>query len=212
MNLSRKTKNRCLWWLLFLSALIPLGWLIRNILINNLGPDPADAVVLYTGEWTINFLWAALAVTPLRMLMRWNWLAKYRRMIGLYALFYAVLHVLAFLTFILEWNGARILEELVERPYIIVGALAFAILIPLGITSYGPLMRRMGKQWVRLHRLVYVAGILALVHIIWQVRSDYTEAAVYGAILALLFAVRIYKRSPLKSLLKKQRTDSPAVR
>lgn len=205
MSLSRKAKSRWLWWLLFLSALMPLAWLIRNILINNLGPDPADAVVLYTGEWTINFLWAALAVTPVRMLMRWNWLAKYRRMIGLYALFYAVLHVLAFLTFILEWNGARILEELLERPYIIVGALAFAILIPLGITSYAPLMRRMGKHWVRLHRLVYLAGVLALVHIVWQVRSDYTEAVVYGVILMFLFAVRIYKRSSLQARLNKWR-------
>lgn len=178
--------------IIFLCALIPFAWLVFNTITQQLGADPAKTIVLFTGEWTIYFLFITLSVTPLRRLLKWNWLMPHRRMLGLFALFYGLLHLLSYLIFILGLDFSRLVFETLKRPYITVGFPALLILVALGITSTQKMMRRLGKNWVKLHRLVYLALILAWIHVLWQVRSSYFEAAVYGAIVAVLLGIRLF--------------------
>lgn len=178
--------------IIFLCALIPFAWLVFNTVTQQLGADPAKTIVLFTGEWTLYFLFITLSVTPLRRLLKWNWLMPHRRMLGLFALFYGVLHLLSYLIFILGLDFSRLVSETLKRPYITVGFPALLILIVLGVTSTQKMMRRLGKNWVKLHRLIYLALILAWIHILWQVRSSYFEAAVYGAIVTVLLGIRLF--------------------
>ena len=178
--------------IIFLCALIPFAWLVFNTITQQLGADPAKTIVLFTGEWTIYFLFITLSVTPLRRLLKWNWLMPHRRMLGLFALFYGLLHLLSYLIFILGLDFSRLVSETLKRPYITVGFPALLILVALGITSTQKMMRRLGKNWVKLHRLVYLALILAWIHVLWQVRSSYFEATVYGAIVAVLLGIRLF--------------------
>ncbi|MEH6626345.1 MAG: protein-methionine-sulfoxide reductase heme-binding subunit MsrQ [Motiliproteus sp.] len=185
-----------LWWSMFLSCLLPLAWLIYRVVSNDLGSDPAQELVQSTGEWGLRFLWLTLAVTPLRVWLKWKWLQSFRRMLGLYCLFYATIHLFTFITLILEWQWGRLYSEFLERPYISVGVTAYLLLLPLGVTSLKTIMRRMGKRWGQLHRSIYIVAILAFVHLFWQVRSDYLEAVVYGTILMSLFMLRLIWRWP----------------
>ena len=178
--------------IIFLCALSPFAWLVFNTVTQQLGADPAKTIVLFTGEWTIYFLFITLSVTPLRRLLKWNWLMPHRRMLGLFALFYGVLHLLSYLIFILGLDFSRLVSETLKRPYITVGFPALLILVALGITSTQKMMRRLGKNWVKLHRLVYLALILAWIHVLWQVRSSYFEATVYGAVVAVLLGIRLF--------------------
>jgi sulfoxide reductase heme-binding subunit YedZ len=187
-------KPIALWWLVFLLPLLPLAWLFDQAWTMNLGADPAQAIVKFTGLWTLRLLWITLAVTPLRRIFHWGWLQRYRRMLGLYTLFYAVVHVLAFATFILGWRPDLLLRELSERPYILVGSLALLLLIPLGVTSTRGMQRRLGARWVKLHRLVYVIALLAMVHFIWQIRSSFADQLLYGLILIWLLGYRLWIR------------------
>ena len=183
--------------LIFVLSLIPVIFILYKILANQLGADPAKTIVLFTGEWTIYFLFITLAVTPLR---RWanfknfhfRWLQVHRRMLGLFTLFYAILHVLAFLVFILGLDFSRFGKELVERPYILVTIPAVILLIALGITSTKGMMRRLGKNWLRLHRSIYLIAVLAWLHVFMQVRSSYFEAVLFGVILLALLLPRLY--------------------
>ena len=191
-----KAKSKALgyleWWVVFLLPLAPLGWLTYNAWIFNLGADPAQEIVLETGVWAINLLWITLAITPLRRVFKLNWPLRYRRMMGLYSLFYAAVHLLSFATFILGWRWDLLLKELSERPYIIVGALGLLLLIPLGVTSTRGMQRRLGRNWLKLHKLVYPISLLVMVHIIWQIRSDFGEQLMYGLILSFLLGSRVY--------------------
>lgn len=177
--------------IIFMVALVPLMLLTRDVMTGNAGADPAKTIVLSTGSWTIYFLFITLAVTPLRRWLRWHWLATHRRMLGLFALFYAVLHVLAYLIFILGLDVSKLMAEFIKRPYITAGAPAVAILIVLGITSTKNMMRRLGKRWIKLHRLIYLATLLAWVHVLWQVRASYQDAVIYGVITLVLLGVRL---------------------
>lgn len=177
--------------LTFLACLIPFVALVSKVVQNDLGPDPAKELALLTGEWAIRFLLLALAMTPLRQLSGRVEFAQRRRMIGLFALLYASVHFLVWVIFLLGLQWGAILEEVVERPYITVGFSSFVILIALGVTSPRAMVRRLGKNWRRLHRLVYVAGVLAVVHLVWIVRTDLSQALVYGAILAALLGWRV---------------------
>ncbi|GGO88203.1 protein-methionine-sulfoxide reductase heme-binding subunit MsrQ [Marinobacterium nitratireducens] len=189
-----RLRRLALWWLVFLLPLLPLAWLVERALAMDLGADPAQAIVQFTGIWTLRLLFVTLAVTPLRLMFRWAWLQRYRRMFGLYTLFYAVVHLLAFATFILGWRPDLLLRELSERPYIIVGTLALLLLIPLGVTSTRGMQRRLGPKWAKLHRLVYLIALLAMLHFIWQIRSSFQEQLIYGLILAWLLGFRLWKR------------------
>jgi len=182
---------------IFSLALMPLIYLVFNTLTNRLGADPAKTIVLFTGEWTIYCLFITLAVTPLRRLisyrqLHFRWLQIHRRMLGLFTLFYAVLHVLSYFVFILGSDISRFGSELVKRPYIVVTIPAVLLLIALGITSTQGMMRRLGKNWLKLHQCIYLIVFLGWVHVVWQVRSSYTDAVIFGAITAFLLGVRLY--------------------
>lgn len=182
--------------LIFSLSLIPLVFIVYKTLTNQLGADPAKTIVLFTGEWSIYFLFVTLAVTPLRRLINFKrfhfrWLQVHRRMLGLFVLFYALLHVAAFLIFILGLDLSRFAKELVERPYILVTIPAVVLLIALGITSTKAMMRRMGKNWLRLHKSIYLIAVLAWVHVFMQVRSSYFEVVLFGVILMVLLGARI---------------------
>ena len=177
--------------LTFLICLTPFVLLLLKVLHNDLGPDPAKELALETGEWSIRFLLLALAMTPLRHLSGRMEFAQRRRMVGLFALFYASVHFLVWVIFLLGLRWGAILEEVVERPYITIGFASFLILIVLGATSPRVMVRKLGKNWRRLHRLVYVAGVLAVIHLVWIVRTDLSEALLYGAILAGLLGWRL---------------------
>ena len=188
--------------LTFLVCLIPFVLLLLKVLQNDLGPDPAKELALETGEWSIRFLLLALAMTPLRHLSGRMEFAQRRRMVGLFALFYASVHFLVWVIFLLGLRWGAILEEVVERPYITIGFSSFLILIVLGATSPRVMVRKLGKNWRRLHRLVYVAGVLAIIHLVWIVRTDLLEALLYGAILAGLLGWRlVFARNKARGLL-----------
>ena len=182
---------------IFFMALIPFIWLLLKVFQNDLGPDPAQALSIETGEWALRFLLLTLAITPFRQIFRMVEIAKLRRMIGLFAFFYASIHFLSWMAFILGFRWLAIAEELVERPYITVGFLAYVILFLLGVTSTNSMVRRLGKNWKRLHKFVYAASILAIVHLLWILRTDVTEAVIYGVLLAILLGYRIVRKLKL---------------
>ena len=182
---------------IFFMALIPFIWLLLKVFQNDLGPDPAQALSIETGEWTLRFLLLTLAITPFRQIFRVAEIARLRRMIGLFAFFYASIHFLSWMAFILAFRWLAIAEELVERPYITVGFLAYVILFLLGVTSTNSMVRRLGKNWKRLHKFVYAASILAIVHLLWILRTDVTEAVIYGVLLVILLGYRIIRKLKL---------------
>ena len=179
---------------IFFMALIPFIWLLLKVFQNDLGPDPAQALSIETGEWALRFLLLTLAITPFRQIFRVAEIAGLRRMIGLFAFFYASIHFLSWMAFILAFRWLAIAEELVERPYITVGFMAYVILFLLGVTSTNSMVRRLGKNWKRLHKFVYAASILAIVHLLWILRTDVTEAVIYGVLLAILLGYRIFRK------------------
>lgn len=177
----------------FTVCLLPFVILLQGALRNNLGPDPADTLAQQTGLWTLRFLLLSLAITPLRNITSWGKLFPYRRTFGLFALFYASLHFVVYLVFLLQLRWTEIYEDILERPYITIGFTAYLILIALGCTSTKFMIRKLGKNWRRLHKLVYVANVLGLVHLIWILRTDLADAVFYGSILVPLLLYRVYK-------------------
>ncbi|MDG2250979.1 MAG: sulfoxide reductase heme-binding subunit YedZ [Gammaproteobacteria bacterium] len=178
----------------FLLALVPFALLLIRALQNNLGPDPAQELSIETGEWSLRFLLITLALTPLRDFTGRSEFVRQRRMLGLFALFYATVHLLGWMTFILGFRWFAIVEELVERPYITVGFTSYLILFALGATSPKVMVRKLGKKWKRLHRLVYLASILGVVHLLWILRTDIGEAVLYGSIVFVLLGYRIARK------------------
>ena len=178
----------------FLLALLPITVLCWRVFTNSLGPDPADTLASETGEWAFRFLLLSLAITPLRNIGGWPKIFPFRRTFGLFALFYACVHFLVYLLFLLQLRWTEIFEDIIERPYITVGFTAFVLLLVLGVTSTKKMMRRLGRRWKQLHSLVYLINILALIHLIWILRTDLTEAVFYASILLPLLAYRVYRR------------------
>ncbi len=181
----------------FLLASLPFLAMLGQVLLRpeTLGPDPAQELAIATGEWTLRFLLLTLALTPLRFISGAVVFVRLRRMLGLFALFYATVHLLVWVSFLLGFRWFAIAEELVERPFITVGFAAYLILLALGVTSPKVMVRRLGKNWKRLHRLVYVAAILGIVHLLWILRTNIGEAVFYGAVLAILLGYRAYRHS-----------------
>lgn len=176
----------------FILALVPAGLLIRGMLFTgDLGVNPAETIQLETGRWALKFLLLSLAVTPLRRLTGWNIVIQYRRMLGLFAFFYATLHFLSYWSFDLGFAFAAMIGDVLKRPFIALGFAAFLLLVPLALTSTTGWIRRLGKKWTLLHRLVYLAAILAVIHFIWKVKVFTGDPVVYAAILAVLLAFRI---------------------
>ena len=185
--------------LVHLLALVPLAillwqvWDVARTGGDALGADPVAEIEHRLGLWALRFLMLALAITPLRQLSGKPVLARFRRMLGLYAFFYASLHLAAYLGLDLRGYWTQIFEEIAKRPYITVGFAAWLLLLPLAITSTVGWIRRLGRNWARLHRLVYAIGVLAVLHFWWLVKSDIREPALYAGILAVLLGWRAWK-------------------
>ncbi len=173
----------------FTAALLPLALLVLATRNGSLGPDPVATLEHETGLWALRFLLATLAITPLRQLSGWPWLLRYRRMLGLFAFFYASLHLVIYLVVDLGGFWAQIFGEIAKKPFITVGFLAWLLMIPLAVTSTKAMMRRLGRRWARLHRLVYAIGVLAVLHFLWQVKWGETIAALEPVVYAVIFAV-----------------------
>ena len=176
---------------LFLLGLLPFALLVWAGLANELGPDPAEVLMHETGQWGARILILTLCITPFRSWLGWPALIQLRRMLGLFTFFYASTHLLLFLQFYLGWSSDRLLEELVERPYITVGFLAWSIMLLLALTSNRRMQRHLRRNWQRLHRGVYIAVVLVCLHYLWQVRSDFGEALVYVLLFAALLGWRL---------------------
>ncbi len=160
----------------------------------DLGANPVEALIHRNGKWGLNFLLITLAITPLRRLTGWNWLIRFRRMLGLFAFFYLTMHLLSYAVVDHRLDWARIVEDVVERPFITLGMLAFVLLIPLAVTSTRGMVRRLGRRWQQLHRLVYPIAVLGVWHFWWQVKQDILEPAVYAGVLVVLLGYRLVAR------------------
>jgi methionine sulfoxide reductase heme-binding subunit len=176
----------------FFASLLPLVYVVLNTATNNLGADPAKAIVLFTGTWAFYFLLLTLSVTPLKKLAKQGWVMPHRRMLGLFTLFYASAHLLSYLVFILGLDFSSFGSELVKRPYILLTIPAIILLIALGATSTQGMMRRLGKNWVKLHKTIYLVSILAWLHVLLQVRSSYFDAVLFGVLTFTLLGIRFY--------------------
>lgn len=182
--------------LLALTPLAILGWQFHDVWKTGsdaLGADPIAEIEHRTGLWALRFLLITLAITPLRQLSGQPVLVRFRRMLGLYAFFYACLHLAAYLGLDLRGYWTQIFEEIVKRPYITVGFAAWLLLVPLAVTSTKGWMKRLGRNWGRLHKLIYAIGVLAVLHFWWLVKSDIREPLLYAAILAVLLGWRAWK-------------------
>lgn len=180
---------------LFVLALVPLAFLVYRGMHNDLGANPVETLNRYTGGWVLRFLLLTLAITPLRWLSGWNALLRYRRMLGLFAFFYACLHFLSYAWLDQYFVLADIIKDVAKRPYITVGFACLLMLIPLAATSTNAMIRRLGaRRWQALHRLVYLIGVGGIVHFLWLVKSDLREPLIYGAILAVLLGFRLWHR------------------
>lgn len=193
-------RNQQIRWVIkpaiFMLALVPLAFLVYRALTNDLGANPVETINRYTGDWVLRFLLITLAVTPLRRLTGWNGLLRYRRMLGLFAFFYACVHFLSWAWLDQYFVLADIVQDVAKRPFITVGFASFLMLIPLAMTSTNAMIRRLGaKRWQQLHRLVYLIGIGGVVHFLWLVKSDIREPLIYGVILALLLGYRVWDRA-----------------
>ena len=184
--------------LVFLLCLVPFLWLVSAAATNQLGANPAEALVRATGDWTLRLLCCALAVTPLRQGLGLPVLARFRRMLGLFVYFYALLHLLAYSWFDQGFDLADIAKDIAKRPFILVGFTAVMLLTPLAATSFNRAIRWLGAQrWQRLHRLVYGVALLALLHFFWMRsgKNDYAEVAVYACIVGSLLGWRAVRRA-----------------
>ncbi|KWS03327.1 Membrane protein YedZ [Lysobacter capsici AZ78] len=174
-----------------------LAWQIREEFLTGsggLGADPIAEIEHRLGLWALRLLLITLAITPLRQLSGQAVLLRFRRMLGLYAFFYASAHLAAYLLLDLKGYWTQLFEEIAKRPYITVGFLAWLLLIPLALTSTQGMMRRLGRLWGKLHRLIYAIAVLAVLHFWWLVKSDIREPLLYAAIVAALLGWRLYKR------------------
>ncbi len=177
---------------LFAAALVPFAALAFNAFTGGLGANPVEAITHTTGEWTLRLLLATLAVTPLRHLTGWMWLTRLRRMVGLFAFFYLMLHFATYAVLDASLDLAYIVEDVADRLYITAGFAAFVMLVPLAATSTNAMVRRLGPvRWRRLHRLVYAAALGGVLHFLWLVRADLLEPLIHAGILAALLAARL---------------------
>lgn len=181
---------------LFMACLLPLGWLVYGAVSNQLGANPAEALIRSTGDWTLRMLCLVLAVTPLRVLLRLSALARLRRMLGLYVYFYALLHLLCYAWLDMGLEVQDIAHDIAKRPFILVGFTALVLLTPLAATSWNRAIRALGAaRWQALHRLVYGVAGLAILHFFWMRagKNNFAEVQVYASVLGLLLGWRLWR-------------------
>ena len=196
--------------LVFVASLLPalyLGAGAFGLLGFSLGADPVKYMLHACGLWALRFLFITLCMTPLRDATRSVFWLRFRRMFGLFAFFYVVLHFAVYL--VLDQGGkvGAVWEDIVKRPYITIGMLALLLLIPLAITSTARMQRRLGRRWIKLHRLIYVVSVLGVWHFWWQVKKDIREPVIYACILAVLLSYRLYKKRNVLSFFRNARSE-----
>ena len=190
---------------LFFICMLPFAWLVFRAFTNQLGANPAEALIRATGDWTLRFLCIVLAVTPLRVISHTPALARFRRMLGLFVYFYVGVHLLSYSWFDMGFDVPDIVKDIIKRPFILVGFAAFVLLTPLAATSFNAAIKGLGaKRWQMLHKLVYVITGLGLLHFFWMRagKNDFSEVFVYAAIVAVLLGWRV------QQFLKKNRRKS----
>ena len=179
---------------LFIACLLPFAWLVYRASTNQLGANPAEALIRATGDWTLRFLCIVLVVTPLRVMTNTPGLARFRRMLGLFVYFYVVVHLLSYSWFDMGFDVPDIAKDIAKRPFILVGFSAFVLLTPLAATSFNRAIKSMGvKRWQMLHKLVYGIAGLGLLHFFWMRagKNNFAEVSVYAAIIAVLLGWRV---------------------
>lgn len=182
--------------LLFVLALLPLASLAYGVVFDTLGANPAEALIRGLGDWTLRFLCLTLAITPLRQWFKQPALARFRRMLGLYTFFYGCMHLLSYAWLDMGLEFGDIARDIAKRPFILVGFSALMLMLPLALTSFNRAIRALGaKRWQLLHRLVYAAVLLGLLHFFWMRagKNDFAEVAVYAGIVAVLLGWRLFK-------------------
>lgn len=188
---------------LFVFCLLPFVWLFYAAFANQLGANPAEALIRATGDWTLRFICIVLAVTPLRVISSTPALARFRRMLGLFVYFYVLIHLLSYSWFDMSFDVPDIAKDIAKRPFILVGFAAFVLLTPLALTSFNAAIKAMGaKRWQLLHKLVYVIAGLGLLHFFWMRagKNNFAEVFVYAAIIAVLLGWRFQQYSKKKRL------------
>lgn len=180
--------------IVFLLCLSPALFVLGDAfgITGQLSANPVEDILDRFGNWALRFIMITLAVTPLRRLSSWNWLPRFRRMLGLFTFFYAFMHFLTWFVLDRELRLADVLEDLTERPFITLGFTAVVLLAALAITSFTAIRRRMGQRWQTLHKLAYAVGLLGVWHYWWQVKKDITEPLIYAVILTVLLSVRYF--------------------
>ena len=185
--------------LLFALALLPFAWLVWGAFADALGPNPAEALIHRSGDWTLRFLCITLAITPLRQLSGWHALARLRRMAGLFAFFYGVLHFLSYAWLDKGFALPDIAHDIVKRPFILVGSAALLLMLPLAATSFNRAVKALGAaRWQALHRAVYAVVLLGLLHFFWQraAKNNVADVEVYAVVIAVLLGWRLQRRWP----------------
>jgi len=175
----------------FVACLIPLLWLCFDIAFDNLGSNPIQALHIRLGDWSLRFLCITLAITPIQTMTKWRGMTDYRQMFGLYAFFYATLHLLTYLVVDNNLMWSIIGTDIIESPYIWFGVIAYLIVFSLAITSPKWAMKRMGKSWKKLHRLVYIGTMAAIIHYFWQLKGNLAEPLLYLLIIFFLLGFRV---------------------
>lgn len=178
----------------FVACLIPLSQLVYYGVTDNLTANPIEFVTRFTGSWTLIFLLLTLSVTPLRKISGWNELIKLRRMLGLFAFFYVLLHFSTYIVLDHFFDFDRITKDVIKRPFVTAGFTSLVLMIPLAVTSTTGMIRRLGRRWQQLHRLVYVVAIGGVIHFYWLVKADIRRPVQYGTVLALLLGYRLVAR------------------
>jgi len=196
------------WWIfkpaVFVVCLVPMAWLVWDIFAGNLSANPIEDIRNRTGIWTLRFLMITLSVTPIRRIIGWSSLIRFRRMLGLFAFFYAFVHFITYIWLDQAFAWDEIVKDMIsKRPFILSGVASFVLLIPLAITSTKKWIGRLGgKRWQMIHRLIYLSAGLGVLHYYWRVKLDIARPLAYGAVLAVLLGLRVtvaavYDRRPV---------------
>ncbi len=194
ITISQRALRLCIKPLVFTLSLLPFVWLLAGTMSDTLGTNPVETLTHETGEWALRFLLITLAITPLRQLSGQSALLRLRRMLGLFAFFYAMLHFITYVWLDQFFDWMEILADIPRRPFITVGFLALLLLVPLALTSTNSMMKRLGRRWKTLHKLVYIIPVLAILHFLWLVKADTREPAIYFAVFLLLMGFRAWKQ------------------
>ncbi len=177
--------------IIFIICLLPFAFFVSGAINQQLGPNPVESMIRGFGDWAFYFILIGLTISPARKLFKLNWLIQYRRMIGLFAFFYVCIHFSSYIWFDQYFDVVKIIQDIIKRPFIAIGFISFLMLVPLALTSTNKMMRRLKKNWGRLHKLIYPVSILTLLHYFMMVKADYLVPGVLLVILSILLGYRL---------------------